>query len=128
MTSAATISAEKPACFLPAFLLFFLLFPLPAATAGNAPADVALAEVKIEKAPFREAFSTIQALLREKHLKAAIDPVHDIPANFDNPKAFTFAQKDAALGDLLTSFCRYYGLDWKQSGDTIVFSLPRPRP
>ena len=96
--------------------------------AGPAPEKVVFAEVKIEKTPFREALSTIQALLQEKHLKAAIDPVHDIPENFDNPKAFTFAQKEATLGDLLTSFCRYYGLDWKRSGDTIVFSLPRPRP
>lgn len=95
--------------------------------AGNASNEVVLAEVKIEKTPFREAFSAIQALLRENHLKVAIDPVHDILENFDNPRAFTLAKKDVALGDLLTSFCRYYGLDWKRSDDTIVFSLPRPR-
>ena len=58
----------------------------------------------------------------------AIAPVHHHPENFDNPLAFPFAGKNATLSDLLTSFCSYYGLNWKRSGDTVVFSLPRPRP
>ena len=96
--------------------------------AGPAPDRLVLDEVKMENLPFRKAFAAIQSILEKNHLEPAIDPVHDIPANFDNPGSFTFKEKDVVLGDLLTSFCRNYGLEWKLAGERVVFSLPRPRP
>lgn len=114
---------------LAAFLRIAILCSI-CLTGGSAlagPDTIVLAEVKMEDLPFRKAFPHIRSLLERQNLKAAIDPVHNIPGNFDNPRDFTFVRKNVPLGELLTAFCRYYGLEWSRSGETIIFSLPRPR-
>jgi hypothetical protein len=98
------------------------------AFAAPATNEIIITEVKMENVTFQKAFSDLHMLLQERDLQAAIDTVHDIPENFDNPRAFTLVGKNLPLSDLLTSFCRYYGLEWSRRGETIVFSLPRPRP
>jgi hypothetical protein len=129
MTTAPAAFVKTPdlSRLLWAFFIFFLC-TAAGAMADPASDEIILHEVRMEQLPFRKAFSTVNALLAAKHLKAEIDPVHDIPENFDSPRTFTFLRNEVPLSHLLKCFCRYYGLECKRSGDTVVFSLPRPRP